>query len=235
MSLALIDPMDRPALSEILKQAWQGGASPGHWREIGQRTAKLLTSHTTQKLALSLSFLLATKRGNRFPECIENLIKAKNDFKHDRGPKIEEDYIEATERVSGLLSSVMEGLSFLTEYPIRLVTDLDGVRGSRRVIVQTRRFSGDHPALPQEKLEYPDTLTKGDLYVQVQDAIWVSLFPFISVHNCPHCKYQETYFVDRWNRTADRATLKSFERGHTIEDSEIANSVGNWIAPEMLE
>jgi hypothetical protein len=230
VSLALVDSSHHASLHDTLKQAWQGGISPGHWRDISQKTGKLFETDQNNKLALSLASLWRPQGRNRFPKNIEKLIKAKNDFKHDRGPRIEEDYEEATKEVGVLVDEVMSELSFLTEYPIRLITDLDGVRGSRRVVVQTLRFVGDHPGLIQERLEYPETLTKGDLYIQIQEGNWKSLFPFLSAHNCPHCKYRETYFIDRWNRAGGKTILKSFERGHTTEDNETASSLSNWIS-----
>jgi hypothetical protein len=229
LSLALTYPNQLAELPLLLKQAWQGGISPGHWRDISQKTSELFRSDADTKLAVSLGSLWKARGGNKFPKNVEQLIKAKNDFKHDRWPIIEEEYKDATESLEKLLEEVMIALAFFTEYPIRLVTDLDGVRGSRRVIVQALRFVGDHPALIQELVEYPETLIKGDLYVEMQEGSWKALFPFISVHNCPDCKYRETYFVDRWKRAEGKAILKSFERGHTIEHREIAASLTEWI------
>ena len=114
----------------------------------------------------------------------------------------------------------MYTLSFLTEYPIRLVRDVDLIRGTRRVIIKTLKYTGDHPGLLSEDNEYSDVLKKGDLYIQLEVSRWVSLFPFITVHNCPNCKTHETYFVDYWED--HKAKLKSFERGHTLDGYEVA-------------
>ncbi len=200
LSLALVEDNDKTTLADSLKQSWQGGISPGHWRDLSQNISGLFKSED-RRLPISLRLLWAARRRTTFASLIEELIKAKNDFKHDRGPRIEEDYSEASKKVMKVLGDVMEELSFLSEYPIRYVTDLNGVRGSRRVKVQTLRFMGDHPALPQEIVEYHEMVTKHDLYVQLEEGKWKSLFPFLTVHNCPRCKYRETYFIDRWNRS----------------------------------
>jgi hypothetical protein len=227
LSLALVEVDDQANLADSLKESWQGGISPGHWRDVSQKISGLFKSEN-RRLPVSLRLLWSAKRRTKFATFIEELIKAKNDFKHDRGPKIDEDYAEASMTVMQVLGDVMEELSFLSEYPIRYVTDLNGVRGSRRVKVQTLRFMGDHPALPQEIVEYHEMVTKHDLYVQIEEGQWKSLFPFLTVHNCPRCKYRETYFIDRWNRSTGTAVLKSFERGHTLEDTEIAESLAKW-------
>jgi hypothetical protein len=60
-------------------------------------------------------------------------------------------------------------------------------------------------------------LIKRDLYIEVTENYWVSLFPFIQVLGCDHCKVDEIYFVDRWDGQDSPAIMKSFERGHTLE------------------
>lgn len=51
--------------------------------------------------------------------------------------------------------------------------------------------------------------------------------------NCPHCRYRETYFVDRWNARKNIALMKSFERGHTKEKSDISEAL-NALAAEQV-
>jgi hypothetical protein len=54
---------------------------------------------------------------------------------------------------------------------------------------------------------------------------WVSLHPFIVASNCPHCRYRETYFIDRWNDRKGIALMKSFERGHAEERRDVSESL----------
>jgi hypothetical protein len=40
--------------------------------------------------------------------------------------------------------------------------------------------------------------------------------------NCPHCRYRETYFIDRWDDRKGSVLMKSFERRHTEEKKDIS-------------
>ena len=122
----------------------------------------------------------------------------------------------------------MQDLAFLTEHPIRLVRDLDVARGTRSVVLHTLRCEGDHPGFPQERIGYPEPLTKNDLYIEVEPGHWVPLFPFVVPRNCPTCKTREIYFVDRWPGKGCPALLKSFERGHTVESNEVGEGFEIW-------
>ncbi len=93
------------------------------------------------------------------------------------------------------------------------------------MIVQSLRYIGDHPGMTQERTEYPDPLTKNDLYVQLRQDRRVSLDPYLTVQNCPSCKTRETYFIDRWRGKGEVAHLKSFERGHVEQSPEIGTGL----------
>jgi hypothetical protein len=77
-------------------------------------------------------------------------------------------------------------------------------------------------------LEYPEPLPEGDLFIEVNKRRWVTLFPFISAHNCPNCKTRELYFIDKWQGQGKPAILKSFERGHAEEKTEIGQGLTTW-------
>jgi len=159
---------------------------------------KVVEGYSDHRLGQSLSALWADTGKKSFFTRIDKLLKAKNDMKHDRGPKNEEELAEATDGVGGLLTDCMQDLAFLTEHPIRLVRDMDVARGTRSVVLHTLRCEGDHPGFPQERIGYPEPLTKNDLYIEVEPGHWVPLFPFVVPRNCPTCKTREIYFVDRW-------------------------------------
>ncbi len=226
LTLALIPAEKYEASGLDLKSYWRAGISPGHWHEICRKGGNVLRYDEANSLSIALSSLQKDKRHKQFLEDIDKLVRMKNDFKHDRGPKIEEDFQEAISQANDLLRNVMYKLSFLTEYPIHLIRDVDLIRGTRRVFVKTLRYIGDHPGLPIEQCEYPEALKKGDLYIQLQTDLWVPLFPFMTVHNCPSCKTHETYFVDYWK--GKELKLKSFERGHTQDDHEVTCELNSY-------
>ena len=226
LTLALIPPKEFKLSGLDLKSYWQGGISPGHWLEICRKGADILHKDVDNHLAIALWTLQKDKKQKQFRSQLEELVKMKNDLKHDRGPKVEEEFQAVASIASNLLRDVLYKLSFLTEYPLRLVRDVDLIRGTRRVIIRTLRYTGDHPGLPSEDSEYSELLKKGDVYIQLEVSRWVSLFPFITVHNCPNCKTHETYFVDSWED--HKARLKSFERGHTQDSHEVAVELSSY-------
>jgi len=161
-----------------------------------------------------------------FRSRIEQLIRLKNDFKHDRGPKTEEDLRQATTGTQEALQDVMRELGFFTEHPIRLIRDVSGIRGSRSVNLNTLLTIGDHPGFTQQQINYPEPLTKNDLYIEAGKDDWTALYPFLVPYNCPQCKNREFYFIDRWQGKTGPATLKSFEHGHSQSINEIGNALG---------
>jgi hypothetical protein len=116
----------------------------------------------------------------------------------------------------------MEALSFLAQYPIRLVQDFDLDRRSGEFLLKCLRLTGDGPGFPQEKVHFPRAFSNGELLLDLGNQNWVALYPFIVASNCPHCRYRETYFIDRWNNRESTSLMKSFERGHLEERSEIS-------------
>lgn len=216
LTLALLEPRQHGALGLDLVTAWQGGLSPGHWLQIAQTGSKTLREDSAGDLGGMLAGLWAGKK-NAFLDAVNGLIKAKNDFKHDRGPKGEEECRQGSEKTQQSLDKAIEALDFLTDYPILLIRDLDVVRGSHVVLLRALQYVGDHPGLAQRDLRYHEPLKKGDLYIQIAPEKLAALFPFITCHHCPTCESRETYFLDRRDSRPGRKTiLKSFERGHTL-------------------
>jgi hypothetical protein len=223
--------LEEKALNQIgpnLVEIWRGGISPGHWKQLCIKISPILKESKLGPLATSLSSLWLDRGKKAFRDSFEKLIVAKNDFKHDRGPKIEEEFLQYTERTKDSLLVIMQHLSFLTEHPLRLITDFDRIRNSAEINVKCLRYAGDHPGFQQEQIKYNDIVKKNDIYIELQPGSWRSLFPFITVHNCPHCRTREIYFIDYFAGEGKSAKLKSFERGHTEESREIGEAILKW-------
>jgi hypothetical protein len=71
-------------------------------------------------------------------------------------------------------------------------------------------------------------LHEGNLVLDLGGEDWLPLYPFIVPMACSNCKVGATYFIDAWDRKRHTARMKSFERGRTISDSEISNSLAEW-------
>jgi hypothetical protein len=230
IALALVKQEDRSKCGIDLAQYARPGISPGHWKELSQKATRPFDTYTNNRLAQSLHFLWHDRSKRKFRERIDRLIEAKNDFKHDRGPKTDEEVEKAAENLATTLAECLADLAFFTEHPIRLVRDLTGVRNSPLVSVRTLRCMGDHPGFKQEELTYPLPLMKNDLYIEVGTDDWIPLYPFLVPRNCPQCKTREIYFVDKWQGKGAAAILKSFERGHTEEEAGVGQALADWQA-----
>ena len=227
--LGLLDNTTTETLTQkMLKQAWQGGISPGHLREQAYACAKLMKDH--QLLPAINSFASVWFKGKKVSDFFNDtgkLVQLKNDYKHDRGPKTPEEYEEAIVQADLLLKNCFSQLRFLTQYSLHLVEDLDFDHWTSTYTLTTLAYNGDHPGMQQvitQGLSRP--LTKGLLYIALDRDTWIPLYPLISVQYCPQCKMRETYFIDLWDGPGKPAQLKSFERGHVHRDDKAAEQVG---------
>ena len=232
VSLALMREQDREKAGIDPKEYWATGISPGDWKEIVGRCSKVFADYEDDPLALAIkgSNIRSEKKERSFGANVTVLIRAKNDFKHDRGPVVLEEITEASEKVQDRLRLCMEALAFSTAYPIRQVEDFDVARRGDGVILKCLRYMGDHPSFPQEEVPYYQALPRGDLFLDLGQRGWIPLFPFITIMTCSHCKARETYFIDAWDTRRGTARMKSFERGHTKNSAEVSEALEEWAA-----
>lgn len=224
VSLSLLREQESKDEITDLEQFWRSGISPGDWKDIIGRCSKTFATYE-EPLAQSIQMLNIRSEKKGFGADVAYLIRAKNDYKHDRGPKILEDFIEATNETQERLWRCMQALEFFAEYPIRQVEDFDVSRNGEKFFLKCLRYVGDHPSFNQEEVEFYKGVPRGDLLMDLGNRRWMSLHPFIATMNCPHCKVRETYFIDIWDKRRSVAKMKSFERGHTEDDAEISGSL----------
>jgi hypothetical protein len=234
VAMSLIQAADRASVGLDVREVWDGGASPGHWRHIIGKCCKVLSTYKGHALASSIVGLhiAAEKRG--FGAAVQKLITAKNDFKHDRGPRTEEEFESATKDIQHTLDTCIKALAFFTEHPVRQVIDFDVTR-TGEVKLRCLALVGDHPGLPQEEIMYRTPLTKRDLYIAAAGVRWIPLFPLVVARNCRSCKTRETFFIDKWNRAKGIAMRKSFERGHEEETDEVVANMSSWLDVDRAE
>ncbi len=228
VSLALVQRCDYERIEIDPDKYWQGGISPGDWRDIVGRCSKIFATQQEHPLASYIQKLNIRSEKKGFGKDIAELIREKNDYKHDRGPVVEEDIIVASNEVQEKLDRCTESLAFFTEYPIRLVQDFDVSRHDDEFVLRCLRYTGDGPGFPHEKIAFHKALPRGDLFLDLGQQNWIPLYPFINAMNCPRCKFKEIYFIDGWDRKKSRVWLKSFERGHTEESYEIPKALKYW-------
>lgn len=232
LSLALLREQDRHSAGIDLKGYWRSGISPGDWQDIVGRCSNIFDTYEDVPLAAEISALnmrLEKKKKEKgFGKDVTKLIQAKNDYKHDRGPTVLEEIADASQDVQETLKRCMEKLAFSGNYPIRQVEDFNVSRGGDRFFIKCLRYMGDHPSFPQEEVVFHRGLRKGDLYLDLDGRNWVPLYPFIVPMTCSHCKTRETYFIDLWDPRRGTARMKSFERGHTMSNTAVAEALAQW-------
>ena len=91
------------------------------------------------------------------------------------------------------------------------------------------RYIGEGPGFPQEKLVHPRALPRSDIFLDLCNQPWVPMYPFVAAANCPRCLHRETYFIDRWDDRKGITLMKSFERGHTVNDSEVSDALARFV------
>ncbi len=199
VSLALLKEEDREKSGIDPKAYWERGISPGHWKDIVGRCSKVFSSYQDVPPATHIRKLKLFSDKKGFGKDIAGLIKAKNDFKHDRGPVEQEDIVRTTDELQETLRRVVDALSFFADYPVH------------------RKESGAGKQPPGS-----------ELYLEVGAGNQRSLYPFIVPMTCSHCEAEENYFIDSWDRKKNTARLKSFEKGHTLNDTRIAGFLDGW-------
>lgn len=223
--LAVLDDQDYEKAQLDLRAPWQSGISFGAWKLIVQRCSKVFQGYRDNALAAEICRLNIGSERRVFGADVATLIRARNDFHHGRGPVMEEDIVEASNDAQERLRRCMEALSFFAQYPIRLVQDFDVDRRNDDFILKCLRLEGDGPGFPQERVSFPRAQPRGDLMLDLGSENWAQLYPFIVASNCTHCRYRETYFIDRWNDRKNTTLMKSFERGHTEERTDISDTL----------
>jgi hypothetical protein len=228
VSLTLLREEDREKAGIYPREYWLTGISPGDWKDIVGRCSKVFAEYQNNPLALAIYRLNIRLDKKGFGHDIAKLIQAKNDYKHDRGPFVLEDIAGASKEVQDRLKRCMEAIAFFVDYPIRQVEDFNVSRSGNEFFLKCLRYVGDHPSFPQEEVIFHRGLRRGDLFLEQGVEDWVPLYPFIVPMTCTHCKARETYFIDSWDQRRSMARMKSFERGHTMNNPGVSESLAEW-------
>jgi len=153
---------------------------------------------------------------------VQDLKDRRDDQAHGRGPKDLAVKPAFDEAISDL-RTLMAAIEFSSEYPLRYIesTERDSIEDVTHYTY--RDLMGDHPLVPahQASCESPD-LEKGSLYLVDRTGELRLLRPLLTRHHCQVCGRPAVFHLDQYEKDRDVCTLKSLERGHTIEDERIA-------------
>jgi hypothetical protein len=217
--LALLQAQNRGSelTTELLETLQKKGLSPGHWRSLYQKGLEsLITQGAQTEMVKDLNRLQLQQQQAGLGQIVNQMLKAKNDFKHDRGPQTESELQLASEQFQVDLDQLLGAMNFLKDYPLWQVQSMDISRESGLHELACLRHQGDHPALHQELLLSKSGFSRNDLIMAVAEQSYISLYPYLSVGFCQQCNHREVYFMD--HAKEPDLVLKSFERGH-IENS----------------
>ncbi len=209
---------------------WQGGISPGDWLSLViHATEQMRKRDNPDALSQALARLQVNKDKKGFGKIVRDLIRAKNDFKHDRGPSIESEYIEATGNVENHLAEAYEYLHFLQDHRVLLVEDVNPRRRGEESDVLSLVCMGDHPGFDTDQSVLAQNVRKGDLYIEVESQQLHPLYPFLHATTSSQTKSREFFFIDRVDQDRSSgsyvAGLKSFDRGNTERDADIGKEL----------
>lgn len=156
-------------------------------------------------------------------DALSLLKRHRDDDAHGRGPRGADIRNKVKESLAAL-RVLLEAVEFLAEYPLRYIeeTQRDSITGITRY--RYREIVGDHVLVPI--LETETTVTEveaGSLYLVDRRGELHLVRPFITRRECPVCGRWEIYFLDRYNGKRGICTLKSMEKGHTVDDYLIAD------------
>ncbi|MCG8586279.1 MAG: hypothetical protein MI757_16350 [Pirellulales bacterium] len=234
LSLTLLDEERRNRLPERLGRplvdSWQGGISPGDWLDLSIHGIESLKEQADTEVARGLAGLEVKSEKKGLGKNLRALIRAKNDFKHDRGPSVETEFRDGCIALCALLSESFEMLAFLKSHPIFLVRDVNPRRRGSMADIVLLSCMGNNPGFMTEQRVHPPTLRQGDLYLEAERGTLLPLYPFVIAGMCHQCKNREFYFIDRLDVSRKNtmtpnpsyvAGLKSFDRGHTEQVDEI--------------
>jgi len=149
-------------------------------------------------------------------QALQRLSDARNDQSHDRGPKGPEVRHLFEERRSDL-ELFLEGIEFVTEYPLRLIERAKRDTIRKRTEYQYRELIGDHPLVPVQTADTSQAELEESLYLADRSGTLHLLRPFMNWVECPQCKRPSVFYLDRYSKKESKCFLKSMEHGHLTE------------------
>lgn len=145
----------------------------------------------------------------------------RDDDAHGRGPRGADIPDKVNESLAAL-RVLLEAVEFLAEYPLRYIeeTQRDSITGITRY--RYREIIGDHVLVPILETETTTTEVEAhSLYLVDRSGELHLIRPFLTRRECPTCGRWEIFFLDRFDGKRGDCTLKSMEKGHTVEDDGI--------------
>lgn len=123
-------------------------------------------------------------------------------------------YKEQYEDLICELDAILQGLSFLTDYPLIVVTDIDIQELDFEY--QIMKLMGDNVVFPKDTLRSGSLrLAKDTPYILDKNRIYaLPLKPFLIFESCPYCHTQETFFLEKTE--SDKLSYHTHRSNHRL-------------------
>ena len=154
-------------------------------------------------------------RNNEVEEARRRLATRRNDLAHlrrVRGPELRHAFIEAKADLELLLAAA----EWISDYPLRLVTDTRWDSYTRTANTTYRELMGDHAVVPTTVSQLNEHVETGSLYVVDRVDIYHLLRPIVLANTCTICGVFSTFAFDRWDTTYQRPEYRALEHGHSV-------------------
>jgi hypothetical protein len=235
MALLLAKAVNKPVpwLSQLSKRisTTGHGTNMGDWVSILQ---DVKGGKFADDLPDTAPFVEVTRfqLDKRVEDSLKKLAECRNDQSHGRGPKgsaAQEAFSEAKKQLEILL----QGVEFLSDYPLRFVEETRRDTLRRTTNYSFRELLGDHALVPIAQGETPDAeIEAKSLYLNDRAGKLHLLRPLLIGRECPVCQSWGTFFLDtlarRNHQLPERIVIKSLEHGHTCDDMDLLAAFRHW-------
>ena len=228
---------DKNAIKSVVtefSECVKNGVSPGHWQATLQKCCKLLREVKGVKITEEFSqvwFKSTGKKESAFAEATKSkLVGPLNDFKHHRGPSNRHERKKKSLSQRDSIEELLALVEFSTQWDLILVEDIDKGWHSNKLEITASLLKGDHPAFKRVQFFSEESLSKNKLYIR-HEGECIPLYPLLSFVYNEKTKREEIFSFDK---NTDRGmSLRSFDSGTSIENSEIASDFERWVKPYL--
>ncbi|MBS2962062.1 hypothetical protein KGA66_03310 [Actinocrinis puniceicyclus] len=133
--------------------------------------------------------------------------------------------LRAAEAGHQLEAAVTEA-AFLTDFPWLLIRSTNYRPGRRTFEVTASLTMGGHPDFDLRRFVLTQPVGT-DLFYLLDHGAPILLSPFVTSRFCPTCRNLEVCYPVHADSGTGPATMRSFERGHDIEDLQLGDEIRN--------
>ena len=210
-----------PAFAELQAAFVGRGVAFGHWINVIAALNGVLRS-TAEPIDGLTEAVRPGPKGTGLVADLSTLAQERNRWAHSGGPRTTSDATSRLETMVPALERALPRVEFLRLSPWVLVRSCALRRGRGDFSIVASDLMTDHPDFGRRDFVSSVPLAENTVYMLTGRGP-VDLTPFVVVHDCPECHQTELCHADGLSR--EGVILKSFARGHSMWDRELASDV----------